>query len=130
MTICGPLSFTLLERMTSSTRTKSPAALVTTADRMALAPLGTPTKDGASAKSDGTSQASVGHSSTFDLKEMGLRARECDGANALVLPATVARATTEANTFIVCKIYAIVLRRDLGETAICGVIVVWLTSNR
>lgn len=48
----------------SSIRTKSPAELVTTADRMALAPFGTLTRDvGASLNSEGISHASVVQSS-------------------------------------------------------------------
>ena len=63
MTICGALL--LLEFIiASSIRTKSPAELVTTADRMALAPLGTLTRDvGVSLNSEGMSQASVVQSS-------------------------------------------------------------------
>lgn len=79
MTTCGALSV-----IASSIRTKSPAELVTTADRMALAPLGTPTKDGVSLKSDGISHAVVEHSSTLlALIEIVLRAVDV-GTNASV----------------------------------------------
>ena len=56
-TTCGAFDL-----MASSIRTKSPSALVTTADRMALAPFGTFTSEGDSAKSAGISQAVVEHS--------------------------------------------------------------------
>jgi len=65
MTICGALVLLLEFIIASSIRTKSPAELVTTADRMALAPLGTLTRDvvGVSLNSEGISQASVVQSS-------------------------------------------------------------------
>jgi hypothetical protein len=55
MTIWGASISSLLDFMASSTRTKSPAELTTTADRIALAPLGTPTKDCVRSNSSGIS---------------------------------------------------------------------------
>lgn len=59
-------------------RTKSPAVLVTTAERIAFAPLGMPTRDLVSAKSSGMSHTDVVRSSLLLLapREIGLRAKD------------------------------------------------------
>lgn len=102
--MCGALSSTLLDRMASSIRTKSPFELVTTADRMALAPLGTPTRDGASLKSDGMSHAVVVHSSSLlALNETGLRAAGVGTNASTASEDNATAAATEDRTFIACN---------------------------
>ena len=59
MTIWGASASRLLVFMASSTRTKSPAALMITADRIALAPLDKPTNDEVVSNSDEISQVVV-----------------------------------------------------------------------
>jgi len=88
--------------MTSSIRTKSPAELVTTADRIALAPLGMLTKDGVSLNSEGISQGVVVlPSPVLALSEIGLGAVDV-GTNALVVRGdhAKARVATEVKTLI------------------------------
>lgn len=83
--------------MASSIRTKSPSELVTTADRMALAPFGTLTNDGVSPSSEGMSQAALEHSSLLlALSGIGLRA---DGVGTNALHAA-ARVTMEERALI------------------------------
>ena len=55
MTTLGALSSAVPDLIASSIRTKSPAELITTADRIEVAPLGTPTKDGVLPNPDGIS---------------------------------------------------------------------------
>lgn len=106
MTTCGALGSTSLDRMASSMRTKSPAVLLTTAERIALAPLGMLTRDLVSAKSSGMSHGVVVRSSPLLLapSEMGLRAKDGETNASAVRGyhnAAVARVAAEAKTRIV-----------------------------
>lgn len=104
--MCGALASTLFDRIASSILTKSPAELVTTADRIAFAPLGTLTKDGVLLNSDEILQSVVVQPSpTLAFREIGLPAMDV-GTNALAVrgyPATTSDAT-DANTFIITSV--------------------------
>ena len=101
--MCGAFAAALLDLIASSTRTKSPAELVTTAERMAPAPLGTPTRDGVPPYSEGMSHTVWERSSpTIALMETGLRAIDA-GTKALAANGdhtTVASVATEVSNLI------------------------------
>jgi len=104
MTTCGAFASNPLDFIASPILTKSPAEFVTTADRMALAPLGTPTKVGASLNSEGISQTVVERSSLLllDMHRFKLGAVTEPGMKASVsgYHTTLARVATESSTLI------------------------------
>ena len=102
----------------SSIRTKSPAELVTTADRMTLAPFFTPTNDGVSSpNSDGISHAAVEHSSVvLALSVVVPRAVVEVVIKAFADPATAARATTDANVALMEPLFVTTAGQNIMAT--------------
>ena len=107
----GASKSTVLDFMASSTRTKSPVGLTTTADRIAFAPLDTPTKDFVFSNSDEISHTVV----LVELSSPLLLARSDNellamldvGTNALVrigANATAARPANAGTLIIDCDI--------------------------
>mmetsp|Transcript_26568 Transcript_26568/g.56520 ORF Transcript_26568/g.56520 Transcript_26568/m.56520 type:complete len:125 (-) Transcript_26568:32-406(-) len=105
MIICGALAFTVLDCIASSIRTKSPAELVTTADRIALAPLTTLTKEGAPLNSEEMSHAEVAQSSlALAFRDLGLLTRYAgtNASEAMEQPA-IARVAAANNLIVGCE---------------------------
>jgi hypothetical protein len=90
--------------MTSSIRIYSPDELLTTADRIALAPLGTPTSVGLLPNSDGMAHTDPCSDSTLALIGVGGRVAANEGKNALTTSgdhATVAKVAMEASSLMI-----------------------------